>query len=234
MRVLAIGCHPDDLEIGCAGTLAKYRQQGHTVVMCHITNGNMGHKEIKPDELKIIRRKEAENSARIIGAEIITADIDDLIVYEGLKEQRDKVVDIIRYANPDLIITHSPDDYMPDHVAVSKLVFDASFTATLNHYDTIQKTTTHITPIYYMDTLAGLNFTPTEYVDITETMDNKLLMLEKHESQIKWMKDHDNIDFLEFVTVCSRFRGLQSGVKFAEAFTQCYVYPKVTTQRLLP
>ena len=55
MKVLAIGCHPDDLEIGCYGTLAKYTKQGHTVSVCHIANGNMGHTEILPGELGKIR-----------------------------------------------------------------------------------------------------------------------------------------------------------------------------------
>ena len=234
MTVLAIGCHPDDIEVSCAGTLAKYVSQGHKVIMCHITNGNMGHREIMPKELREIRAKEAKNSANIIGAELITTDIDDLMVYEGQKEQRDKVVDVIRYANPDLIITHSVTDYMPDHVAVSKLVFDASFTATLPNYETEYPYYEKLTPIYYMDTLAGLNFTPTEYVDITDTMEKKLEMLECHISQMKWMRDHDNIDFAEFVTTCARYRGLQCGVQYAESFTQCFVWPKVKPHRMLP
>jgi LmbE family N-acetylglucosaminyl deacetylase len=234
MTVLAIGCHPDDIEVSCAGTLAKYKKQGHKVIMCHIANGNLGHKEIMPNELREVRGQEAKNSANVIGVELITTDISDLMVCDGQKEQRDKVVDVIRYANPDLIITHSPNDYMPDHIAVSKLVFDASFTATLNHYETSQKTISRLTPIYYMDTLTGLNFNPTEYVDITGTMEQKLSMLEMHISQMKWMRDHDDIDFAEFVTTCARYRGLQAGVKYAEAFTQCYAFPKVTTKRLLP
>ena len=59
-------------------------------------------------------------------------------------------------------------------------------------------------------------------------------MLECHESQIKWMLHHDKIDFVDFVRTCSKFRGLQCGVPYAEAFTQAYVWPKVTTKRLLP
>lgn len=234
MRVLAIGCHPDDIEIACAGTLAKYIRQGHDVIMCHVANGNMGHVVIQPDELRDIRIKEGKNSGSVIGAEVITCDIGDLLIYDGQKKQRDKVVDVIRYSQPDVIITHSPDDYMPDHIAVSKLAFDAAFAASLPHYETKQKNTTGITPIYYMDTLAGVNFNPTEYVDITDTMDIKLEMLEKHVSQMKWMRDHDNIDFADFVRTCSKFRGLQCGVQYAEAFTQCYAWPKIKPQRVLP
>ena len=58
MNVLAVGCHPDDVEIGCAGTLAKCVQRGDKVTVCHVANGNMGHEIIKPDELRIIRANE--------------------------------------------------------------------------------------------------------------------------------------------------------------------------------
>jgi len=85
-----------------------------------------------------------------------------------------------------------------------------------------------------MDTLAGINFQPTEYVDISEFIDLKIQMLECHVSQLKWMRDHDHIDFAEFVKTCSRFRGLQCGVQYAEGFTQCYAWPKQTTKRMLP
>ena len=234
MRILAVGCHPDDLEVACAGTLARYAKEGHTVIMCHVANGNMGHKVIMPDELREMRRKEALSSGAIIGAEVLTCDIGDLVVYDGQKEQRDKVVDIIRYSRPDSIITHSPNDYMPDHIAVSRLVFDASFNASVPHYETNEKEAATLTPIYYMDTVAGIGCVPTEYVDITETINIKIEMLEKHVSQMKWMRDHDKIDFAEFVRSCARFRGLQCGVMYAEAFTQCYAWPKMTTRRLLP
>ncbi len=56
MRILAIGCHPDDIEVACAGTPAKYRRQGHDVIICHVANGNLGHAVIKPDELREMRR----------------------------------------------------------------------------------------------------------------------------------------------------------------------------------
>ena len=68
MNVLAIGCHPDDLEIGCYGTLAKYVKLGHNVSVCHVANGNLGHVEIMQDELRAIRFQEAENAAKVIGA----------------------------------------------------------------------------------------------------------------------------------------------------------------------
>ena len=168
------------------------------------------------------------------GIKVVTADIGDLLAYEGSKEQRDIIVEIIREADPDFIITHAPSDYMPDHVAVSRLVFDASFAASVPHYNPSDKKPSKVTPIYYMDNLGGLDFLPTEYVDISDEIDLKLEMLECHESQLKWMRDHDNIDFAEFVKTCARYRGLQCNSMYAEGFKQCLVYPKILPKRLLP
>lgn len=234
MNVLAIGCHPDDMEINCAGTLAKCVARGDNVTVCHVANGNLGHEIIQPDELREMRAKEAQNAGALAGIRVVTCDIGDLMVYEGSKQQRDLVVDVIRDANPDFIITHAPNDYMPDHVAVSRLVFDATFAASVPHYKTAVAEKAKVTPIYYMDNLAGVNFIPTHYVDISEYIDKKMDMLECHVSQMKWMREHDNIDFAEFVKTCARYRGLQCGVQYAEGFTQCLAWPKIVPQNLLP
>ena len=233
MNVLAIGCHPDDIEISCAGTLAKYAKRGDKVITCHVCNGDMGHVIIPPDELGKMRNKEAENAGRLAGIEVITLDVGDLKPNGCDMDQREKVIEVIRYAQPDIIITHSPTDYMPDHLAVHKLVFDASFCASVPHWGNVTNPS-KVTPLYYMDNLAGMRFEPTEYVDITDTIELKLEMLECHESQLKWMRDHDHIDFADFVRTCSKFRGYQCGVAYAEGFTQELVYPKVRPERLLP
>ena len=234
MRVLAIGAHPDDMEIACAGTLLKCRARGDEVFVCHLSDGNQGHEIIEPDELGIMRRKEARNSGRIGDFTVMWGGFHDLEIYDNNKESRDKVIDIIKKVDPDFIITHDPNDYMPDHVATSKLVFDACFTATLPHYKTEVNGKARLTPIYYMDSLAGVNFNPTEYVDVSEYVDKKLEMLNCHESQIVWMRDHDGIDFPDMVRTCCRYRGYQCGADYAEGFRQCQVYLKGTTKRLLP
>ena len=234
MNVLAIGCHPDDVEIACAGTLAKCVQRGDRVIVCHVSTGNLGHVIIPPDELTVIRGNEAKAAGQLAGIEVICAGFNDLDIYDNNKEARDKVVEVIQQVDPDFIITHDPNDYMPDHTAVSRLVFDASFTATLPNYPTKTGKAARLVPIYYMDTLAGVNFNPTEYVDVTEHIDKKLEMLECHESQVVWMREHDGIDFPDMVKTCSRYRGYQCGADYAEGFRQCQVYLKGTTKRLLP
>lgn len=232
MNVLAVTCHPDDMELSCAGTLAKCVKRGDNVTVCHVANGNMGHEIISPEELREIRIGEAKRSGAMAKINVCTLDIGDLLPNGCDYKQRDMVVELIKKCQPDFIITHSPDDYMPDHREVSKLVFDAAFAASVPHYGAPGKAA--VTPIYYMDHLAGLNFVPTEFVDITDEIDLKIEMLECHESQLKWMRDHDNIDFAEFCRTCARFRGFQSNSEYAEAFRQELVWPKVVAKRLLP
>jgi N-acetylglucosamine malate deacetylase 1 len=235
MNVLAIGCHPDDLEIGCGGTLALYARKGHDVFMCHVANGDMGHAIIMPEELGKLRTVEAEVSGSVLGAKkVFNINVPDLFVDSHNEGQVKDVVEVIRSVHADIIITHSPDDYMRDHVETSKLVFNASFNSSIPHYDTKSRPHPLIAPLYYMDTLAGVGFLPEEYTDITDTLEIKLKALEKHETQIKWMRDHDGIDFLDFVRTVSKFRGLQSGVKYAEGFRICKGWPRIVTKRLLP
>lgn len=233
MRILAVGAHPDDLEFLCAGTLAKFKQKKARIFMSYLCNGDKGHFEIPASELAIIRKKEAEDSAKIVGAEIQGGMFPDLGIYPD-KEARKKVVDLIRVARPDLVITHSPKDYMCDHTTTSKLVIDASFIATLPNYKTEHRPHTVIPAIFFMDTLAGVNFIPTEYVDITDFIKTKEKMLLCHQSQYKWLKEHDGIDYIDFMRKVASFRGLQCGVPYAESFRAYSVWGRIKAKRLLP
>lgn len=235
MNVLAIGCHPDDLEIACFGTLARYVDEGARVTVAHVANGNLGHAEIRPDDLRRIRHQEAIDAAARIGvADVVDLDVGDLLVNAKDPAQIRAVVDLVRRAKPDVILTHDPQDYMQDHREVSQLVFDASFSASVPFYATPTAGTAAIAPLYYMDTLAGVGFQPEEYVDVTHFVDAKIAALDMHASQVVWMREHDGIDFLEFVRTCSRFRGLQCGVGYAEAFRVGRTWPRLSTRRLLP
>ena len=236
MRILAIGCHPDDLEIGCYGTLAKYVRLGHEVSVCHVANGNLGHVEIMPDELRKMRFEEAEEASHIIGAKKhYCVDIGDLYVTAENDELVRRLAAVVREAQPELIITHSDHDYMNDHMQTYYAALRASFAASLPHFDLTATTPVSPTcPIYHMDPVAGTGFIPTEYVDISDTIELKLKALACHHTQIDWMRDHDHIDFLEFVRTCSRVRGFQSGVDYAEGFRPNFNHLRMTTKRLLP
>ena len=235
MRVLAVGCHPDDLEIACGGTLRKYVEQGAEVYMCHVANGDQGHVVIEPEPLAAIRTIEAENAGKIIGAkEVFNLNVSDMQVNSHNLEVMDAMADIVRYARPDVIITHNDEDYMLDHTETSLIATNGSFCSGLGHRPRKFDAFSSFIPVFFMDTLAGVNFQPTHYVDITNQIDTKIKALECHESQLKWMLEHDNIDFADMVRTCSKYRGYQCGVAYAEGFRPYNVYPRYSTKNLLP
>ncbi len=233
MRILAVGAHPDDLEIGCAGTLARFVQEGHQVVMAHACTGDKGHGEIPHEELPRIRDREAQRAAEIIGAQAVCLGFPDCELYVN-EESMIRFVDLIRTAKPDLIITHHPGDYHSDHNAVTKLIVDASFSATLAYYVTAQPPYPVAPPVFFMDNLAGLGFAPEEYVDISATMDIKRRALAQHDSQVTWIRDHHSTDVFDLIETVARFRGLQCGVRYAEGFQALRAWGRVSARRLLP
>jgi LmbE family N-acetylglucosaminyl deacetylase len=231
--VLAVGAHPDDLEIQCGGTLARYIKCGTVVCMAIATNGSAGHMLIAPKKLARIRRQEAEKSAAEIDATLFWLGYDDELITNDI-ETRLAFVELIRQAKPDLIITHDPQDYHPDHRVVSRLVFDASFLSSLPNIKTKSPPHNGVQPLVYFDTFGGVGFQPSEYVDISDTFETKRKMLACHTSQVKWMKDHDQLDILELIELHGRGRGLQCGVEFAEAFRSEMAWPRLRSYRLLP
>jgi len=233
MRVLAIGAHPDDLEILSGGTLARFRQEGHHVVMCHVANGNLGHTEIPRPELREIRREEAKRAAALIGAESVTLDLDDMEIFLE-RDSRMKMTNVIRQAAPDVLIVPSLNDYLADHIASAQVSIDASFVATLPQLVTEAAVHFKLTPIYFADTVAGIRFEPEEYVDISAVQDIKRQMIACHESQARWLKEHDNIDYVEFAMKQSAFRGVQCGVEYAEGYRLHRVWGRIPTRRYLP
>ena len=234
MRVLAIGAHPDDIEISCSGTLAKCVKRGDEVYACHLSDGDLGHVEIMPEKLGKIRVEEAKRASGVGGVKAIWGGFHDLDIYADNSEARKRVAEIIRGIDPDFIITHNPDDYMSDHTATSKLVFDAAFAATIPHYPSERKTLARLVPIYYMESSSGMDFVPELFVDITDEMETKKKMFNCHESQIVWLKDHDNVDYVEKLEIVARYRGYQCGVRYAEGFKVCKVDGRMSTRILLP
>ena len=235
LRVLAIGCHPDDLEIACSGTLRKYVEQGADVYMCHVANGDQGHVVILPEPLAAMRAAEAERAGSFIGAkQVFNLNVHDMQVNRHDQAQIDAVADVVRFTKPDVIITHNDDDYMQDHVETSHLATNGAFMSGLPHRSVQYPAFESFIPTFFMDTLAGVNFNPTHYVDITAQIEMKLKALSMHESQIRWMLEHDDIDFVDMVRTCSKYRGFQCGCPYAEAFRPYNVYPRHSTKHLLP
>lgn len=233
-HILVISGHPSTMEILCAGTLAKFARQGSKITLCHISNGNKGGEEIPPEELGPIRIEEAKKAAKIIGAEAICLDVDDLEIEEDDRALKDAVVDVVRVQRPDIIITHAPNDYSPDLRAVSSLAVQASLKASIFHYKAKGKALEKAVPVYFMETFAGVEFHPEIYIDITETIETKIKMLWEHKSVLKWLLEKKGVDFEDFVRTVAHFRGLQCGVKYAEGFTRYKAWMFNTPAESLP
>jgi LmbE family N-acetylglucosaminyl deacetylase len=235
MNILAVGAHPDDIEILCAGTLARYAQGGHAVTLAVFTCGDMGDLKVPPAELAPVRKRESEAAAAILGARLLWPAITDELVFPN-EAQRRTMIDLIRQADPDVILTHGPSDYHPDHRYVSQLVFDSYFQKGLPHLPGQHQSACRFggTQVYYMDNLAGISFLPGEYVDITPVMETKRRMLECHQSQVKPMRELARTDLLELIEIQSRFRGLAAGCKYAEGFSRLEAFQRGLTQRVLP
>jgi len=234
VRVLVVSAHPDDMEIVCGGTVARCAARGDEVTVCHACTGHLGHMVIPPDELVAMRWNEAEEAAKIAGIRHLSLGLPDL----GVAETTDVILQLagmVRDVRPTVIITHDPNDYMPDHSDLAHPVLKASFIATLPNYQGVAgKAYPVVPPVYFMDTMMGVGFLPEEYVDITETFEVKRAMLECHKSQVEWLRDHDGIDVVENMRICSLYRGLQCGVRYAEAFRRHRTWPRATPERLLP
>jgi LmbE family N-acetylglucosaminyl deacetylase len=233
MNILAIGAHPDDIELQCAGTLAMYAKQCHHVFMAVATNGDKGNYNVEPQELAVIREREFREACSVIGATPVWMGYPDEFL-ENTLDNRLVFVDMIRSVNPDIIFTHGPNDYHPDHRYTHQLVWDAITLAGVVNVVTSQPSTNRQVSLYFMDNLGGIGFNPTEFVDITDTMQMKKDALAKHESQTSIFIELLEVDLLDMVETVGKFRGFQAGCKYAEGFTKVEAWYRGLSKRLLP
>lgn len=202
--------------------------------MCHATSGDKGSFAHTREEISMIRTEEARRAATLCGASHTTLGFSDGEVSAADPAQRQIVVDLVREVRPDLILTHAPNDYMSDHNEVSKLVFDCSFHATLPLFQSKHPHYDRVTPLYFMETISGLGFAPTEFVDISDVLETKAAMLAAHDTQLAWLRDHDGVDIVAQMKTAAAYRGTQCGVAYAEGFAPCLTWLRGTTRRLLP
>jgi LmbE family N-acetylglucosaminyl deacetylase len=232
-RVLAVGAHPDDVEILCAGTLALLKNNGWDIATATIANGDCGSATLNRDEISTIRMKEAENSAKLLNGKYYCVGNRDVYLFYD-KPTLEKTINLIRTVKPDLVITHSPVDYMSDHEVTSSLVRMACFTAGIKNIETESPPFYSIPYLYYMDALDGKDYfgseiKPTTLVDISNVMNIKEKMLAAHDSQRSWLMEHHGMD--EYIISMKNFsanRGEKMGVKYAEGFRQHlgHAYPQ--------
>ncbi|MFN0053977.1 MAG: PIG-L deacetylase family protein [Planctomycetales bacterium] len=130
LRLLILGAHPDDCEYHAGGLAAIYRSAGHAVKMVSVTDGSAGHFARSGADLAAQRRNEAQRAAAVIGAAAAVWDFPDGRLQPTL-ELRERLIREIRSFRPDLVLTHRPCDYHPDHRAVGQGVQDASYLVTV-------------------------------------------------------------------------------------------------------
>ena len=236
-RVLAIAAHPDDVEIGCAGTLARLANRGYRVTICTVSRGDCGSAELPKDEIAAIRHAEAEKSAAIIGADYRCLGYDDVTVCFDLPTRK-KVVSVIRQVNPFMVFTQPDCDYMYDHIVTSHLVMDATFNASIPNWETDDPSdpgpSDGLPYLYYVPPMEGIDkygrrWPVGFYVDVEETFRTKVEMLSCHESQRSWLyRQHGMDHYVESMRHWTESLGEQACVRYAEAFAQHlgHPYPK--------
>lgn len=216
LKVAAFMPHPDDMDVLAAGTLLKYKAQGHEVAVIIVMDGRRG-RGCLPDSVswqKIveIRHEEARKSCAFLGIEPIFLDLEDHRLVDD-RNCYEKIITTMEELNPDVVFTCSPNDYHNDHRCLSRLVLNSAWA-----------------PVFYTETAGGVDFIPDYYVDITDYFETKVEMLRQHQSQMKE-------DPREMVEVIARFRGMQcmrKEIRYAEAFKAVKRMEWVKAYELLP
>jgi LmbE family N-acetylglucosaminyl deacetylase len=183
MNVVAVAAHPDDVELTCAGTLAKYAQQGDQVWIVTLSIGELGHRNIEPLELSQIRRQEASTAAAYIGAKYVCLDQPAEYIQDTI-EARNKLIEVFRQAQADVVLTHPPLDYHLDHMNTSKIVYGATLAAPIVRIATNSPPLMRHPMLFYTDAIGSLEFQPSHFVDITATFETKMAMLSCHQTQV--------------------------------------------------
>jgi LmbE family N-acetylglucosaminyl deacetylase len=223
--ILGVVAHPDDLEFGMAGTVARYASEGAAVYYYVLTNANKGSEDrtISPDTLRDLRRQEQRDAAGILGVkDVFFAEYEDgmLEVTQDLKRD---IVRMIRRLKPDTVLTFDPTMVYAtsfgainhtDHRAAGQATLDAVYPLARDHlsYPEICEDE-HLEP-HKVKTVLMLNFEKQNfYVDISEHMDTKLKALGAHASQV-------TDTALEWVRQQAEQAGTHVGAKYAEGFVR--------------
>lgn len=213
MKLLAIGAHPDDIEIYMFGLLAAAQARGDELAFAIATDGAAGG-GMDPAELRRVRRKEATDAAAVLNVTPHFLDFPDgaLVADAALIGA---LRDLVKALTPDLIVTHAPNDYHGDHRAVSDAVrIAANFTA----------------PVLWADTMLGTGFVPTHYVEITPYFELKARAARAHVSQKPER-------LVEMAAQLGALRAAQTNAtpgSYAEAYRFEPTFPFADIRELLP
>lgn len=224
-RVLAVVAHPDDAELLCAGTLARARQDGATIGVCVLCQGNRGQPPVPIANLTEVRKAEAAAAAQLLGAELLVAEFPDGELADGT-QQRGKLLSLYRQFRPTLILAHSPADYHPDHRAAAALAEATSWFAASAGYKTDEPSLPTQPELWWMDTINMSGFEPGFFVDISPFAQLKHQMLHCHKSQLSRFGQRDFSPLEDLMKIQYTARGAQAGVTAAEAFRPHLVWKR--------
>ncbi len=193
--VIAIVAHPDDIEFLFAGTMLQLAAVGYQLHYMALASGNCGSLQKGADETRVLRRKEAEQAAGILGAVYHPPLCDDLEIVYSVELLR-RLAAVVRSAEPEIVLTHSPDDYMVDHMETARLAVTAAFTHSMPNFVTEPPTKAlsgHALAVYHAmphGLRDGLRrkVLPEAYVDTSAVMDTKRAALAVHKSQQDWLE----------------------------------------------
>ena len=196
---LAVAAHPDDIEFMMAGTLVLLKNQGYEIHYMNLSTGNCGSIEYDSLTTTEIRLKEAQNAADILGAQFHGPICNDFEIFYELELLR-KLTGVIRMVKPSIILTHSPSDYMEDHMNTSRLAVTAAFIrgvpnfpadhAAVNNYDCAVY---HALPHSLLDPLRR-KVIPEIFIDTSAVHATKREALEAHKSQQNWLEDSQKMN----------------------------------------
>lgn len=228
-RALVAMAHPDDAEILVGGTLFHLKSLGWELGILTMTSGDCGSATHTQEEISRIRASEAKAAADFLGAWYGCAGLMDVEIFTNAENLR-RVVELMRQFDPDVVITHSPVDYMVDHEETSRLARSACFALSMPLYKTRQiapaAVTTSTPTLYYADPIDGIDamgnrVSPHFYINITNQLENKLEMLSRHRSQREWLRAHHGVDeYLDQVKRWGARYGYESGFDYAEGLRQ--------------
>ncbi|MEX1324641.1 MAG: PIG-L deacetylase family protein [Synechococcaceae cyanobacterium] len=201
--LLAFGAHPDDIEIGCGGTVRKLIEQGWRAVHVCVTSGEAGSSTIDRTTLAATREQEAQRAAEVLGSERVEflRAPDGLTAYS--RELKIAVIDLIRAVRPEILFVHASSDAFPDHRVVHELVMAAAAGAAGPWYQEARGEPHAPATILGYEVWHPLS-TPQLAVDISTTVERKLEALRCHRSQIG--PTHYDEAFLGL----ARYRGVMS------------------------
>lgn len=225
-RVFAVAAHPDDIELGMAGTLVLLARAGCEIHCLNIADGSCGTAEHGPKTIADIRFSESKNAAARIGAVLHPPLVPDIeIFYE--KRLLGRIGSIMRKVSPDILLVPSPQDYMEDHVISCRLAVTAAFCRNMKNFCVEPEqvpisrdiTVYHAQPHGNKDYL-GRSVMPDFIVDIDSAIDEKICMLAEHKSQKEWLDKSQGMNvYLDSMKGFAReVAAMSSQCEFAEGW----------------